>query len=420
MANEITKLTELIEQQNSVFEDYKKEVDALIEKQKNSEAGQAEIQEKVARMDAAFDMIDQLKNDLDLEIKKQAAATKINDAVEKDKHLKTFLNFIRKGDDEAEVKNQLRSLEKIQFKNAVDVTTGSNGEYAVPEQLSRMIYDLAAEIGSMRQICRVIQVSSDLKELVNKKGASAEWVGETTTRSETNTPSLAELSPYMGELSALPYATQRSLDDIFFDVGAWLVENVIEEFLEKEEAAFIAGDGSNKPKGFLGYTIEETADATRDFGALEYIATGEAAGFITPTASASPADCLIDTIAALKTKYLGGSRWLMNRTTRATVRKFKAYSTGDFIWQPGIVAGDPDRLLGYPVSISDQMPAVAANAYPIAFGNFRKGYTIVDRVGIRVLRDPYSNKPYVGFYTTKRVGGFVKDSQAIKIVKNEA
>jgi HK97 family phage major capsid protein len=416
---DLTKLTEQIEKQNSIFEDYKKEVSDLSDKQKNLEGGQGEIKEKLARMDEAFDEIDKLKEDFQKEAAKANAAAAVNDVVKNSKHAQTFKDFLRKGDS-PEIKAALKDFEKEIF-NSVDVTTGANGEYAVPDELSRIVYSLAGELNAMRSICRVIQVSSpNHEELVNTKGATAEWVGEKDTRSETDTPTLALLSPFWGELSALPYATQNSLDDIFFDVGNWLVENVIEAFIDAEEAAFISGNGTKKPKGFLAYDIEATADASRDFGNLENVVSGKADGFLTPTASASPADCLIDLIGKLKEKHLPGATFLMNRATKAAVRKFKAYSTGDFIWQPGIKAGQPDELLGYPIATSGSMPAVAADAYPLAFGNFKRGYTIVDRIGIRVLRDPYSNKPYVGFYTTKRVGGFVKDSQAIKILKISA
>lgn len=415
--SETDKVMKAIEEQNRILGEYQKDVNALTEKQKNAEAGQAEIKEKLARMDSALDAVDTAKAEFEAEVKKMRAIEAVADIVKTSAHAQSFVKFMRKGDS-PELSNQLRDFEKVMFKNAVDVTTGANGEFAVPDEMSRAIYDLAGAVNTMRSICRVIQVSTpNYEEIVNKKGASAAWVGETDARSATDTPSLAKLTPYFGELSAYPLSTQHALDDIFFDVGRWLVENVIEAFIDAEEAAFISGNGTSKPKGFLAYTINSSVDGTRDFGAIQYVASGAAAAFDTPTATVSPADAFIDAISALKPMHLGGAVFLMNRLTKATVRKFKDYATGNFIWQPGIAAGEPDLLLGYPLKTSDSMPAIGADAYPVAFGNFKKGYTIVDRLGVRVLRDPYSNKPYVGFYTTKRVGGFVKDSEAIKVIK---
>lgn len=413
----LSKVLDKIEEQNKIVSEYQKTVSALNEKQIKAEAGQAEIQEKLSRMDGALDAVDTAKAEFEAEIKRMKAIDAINETLKTSAHAQTFVNFMRKGENN-EVTDQLRNFEKAQFKNAVDVTTGANGEFAVPDELSRSIYQLAGAVNTMRSICRQIQTSSpNFEELVDTKGATSEWVGEKSARSETDSPSLAKLTPYWGELSAMPFSTQHALDDIFFDVGAWLVDSVIDSFVDAEEAAFIGGNGTNKPKGFLNYTINSTADATRGFGEIQYIASGDAAGFADASATVSPADCLIDMIAAIKSQHLREAAFLMNRATKATVRKFKEYSTGNFIWQPGIALGEPDQLLGYPLKISDSMPAIAGDAYPIAFGNFKRAYTIVDRLGVRMLRDPYTKKPYVGFYTTKRVGGFVKDSQAVKVLK---
>lgn len=413
----LSKVLDKIEEQNKIVSEYQKTVSALNEKQIKAEAGQAEIQEKLSRMDSALDAVDTAKAEFEAEIKRMKAIDAINETLKTSAHAQTFVNFMRKGENN-EVTDQLRNFEKAQFKNAVDVTTGANGEFAVPDELSRSIYQLAGAVNTMRSICRRIQTSSpNFEELVDTKGATSEWVGEKSARSETDSPSLAKLTPYWGELSAMPFSTQHALDDIFFDVGAWLVDSVIDSFVDAEEAAFIGGNGTNKPKGFLNYTINSTADATRGFGEIQYIASGDAAGFADASATVSPADCLIDMIAAIKSQHLREAAFLMNRATKATVRKFKDYSTGNFIWQPGIALGEPDQLLGYPLKISDSMPAIAGDAYPIAFGNFKRAYTIVDRLGVRMLRDPYTKKPYVGFYTTKRVGGFVKDSQAVKVLK---
>ena len=413
----IEKIMDAIEKQKTILTDYHKKVDELQDKVQKNEGGQGELKAQVDKMDAALDKLDKFKDDMDKELQKQKAIATVSTLV-KDEHLTTFENFIRKGDDNnPELKNKLLDLELKMFKNSTSVGTDANGGFAVPDQLSKVLYDLAGQINTMRGICRVIKVSTpNFKELVNLKGAASGWVGETDARSETGTPQLAQLTPFMGEQYANPYATQQSLDDIFFDVGQWLVENVLELFSDDEESAFISGNGTNKPKGILAYTLATTDDGTRAFGEIQYGTTGKADGFLAPTTSVSPVDCLIDLMALLKTKNLKGASFLMNRLTQATARKFKD-AQGAYIWQPSLTAGTPNMLLGHPVKISDDMPNIAADAYPIMFGNFKKGYTIVDRVGIRVLRDPYSAKPYVGFYTTRRVGGMVKDSEAIKVLK---
>jgi HK97 family phage major capsid protein len=202
---------------------------------------------------------------------------------------------------------------------------------------------------------------------------------------------------------------------VFFNVEQWLAENVGVEFGVQLGAAFVTGNGTDKPKGFLTYTINATADATRTFGQLQYVPSGEAATFKTATATVSPADCLVDLVHALKAGYRSGASWLMNSSTAAVVRKWKDID-GAFIWQRSIAAGQPDTLLGYPVEESADMPDIAANAYPVAFGNWKRGYVLVNRP-TRLLRDPYTNKPNVGFYTTRRVDGGVVNSEAIKLLK---
>ena len=203
------------------------------------------------------------------------------------------------------------------------------------------------------------------------------------------------------------------LDDAFFDVETWLAEELSEEFAEKEGTAFVLGDGVSKPKGFRTYPTEATADSSRDFGTLQYVPTGVADGF----PATDKADILIDLTTTLRAPYRKGAVWLMNSSSLAVVRKFKD-SNGDYIWRAGLIEGQPSLLLGYPVYEVEDMPSIGAGSFPIAFGNFKRGYTITDHVkGVRLLRDPYTNKPYVHFYTTKRVGGGIVNSQAIKLLK---
>ena len=210
------------------------------------------------------------------------------------------------------------------------------------------------------------------------------------------------------------------LDDSSFNVEAWLASEVAQEFASAENSKFLTGDGILCPKGFMAYTMALTADAARALGTLQYVKTAEAAAFPAASATVSPADCLINLQQALKPEFRGNATWLMNSATVGVVRKFKNAVQGDLIWLPGIVAGQPSTLLGKPIEEDEAMASIGANAFPIAYGDFKRGYTICDRIGTRVLRDPYTNKPYVMFYTTKRVGGFLTDSNSIKILKCEA
>lgn len=314
--------------------------------------------------------------------------------------------WIRKGRDDAE----LRALEA----KAWNIGTAGEGGYAVPEQLDRTIEKLLRDISPMRSLARVVPIgSSDYRKLVNVNGITSGWVGETAARPETPTSGLAEFRPPMGELYANPQVTQQALDDMFFDVEGELSAQLLEEFAVAEGAAFTTGNGTNKPKGFLAYTTAATADASRAYGTLQHIATGTAGAF----PASNPADVLYNVVGSLKRGYRMGSVWQMNKTTLFTVMKFKD-AEGQYLWQPRISENGLDiNLLGFPVMENEDMPTIAADALAMAFGNFRVGYIIVDRMGTRMLRDPYTNKPYVGFYTVKRVGGGVVNSQAIKVLK---
>lgn len=317
-----------------------------------------------------------------------------------------FDRYVRKGQDSADIK----ALEA----KAMSIGSGTDGGFAVPEEIDRTIEKLQRDLSPVRSVANVVRVgTSDYKKLVNKNGIASGWVGETDTRPATNTSLLAEVTPFMGELYANPQVTQQSLDDIFFDVEAEVSSQLVEEFSVAEGAAFISGNGTNKPKGFLAYTTAATADSSRAFGTLEHIATGVSADF----AASNKADIFFDTVSKLKAGYRAGSSWMMSKALMFEVMKLKD-TTGQYLWQPKLTdSGIGLNLLGFGVTEAEDMPVKAANALGIAFGNFKRGYTIVDRVGMRMLRDPYTNKPYVGFYTTKRVGGMVVNSEAIKLIK---
>lgn len=317
-----------------------------------------------------------------------------------------FDRFVRKGEDSADMKS-------LQAK-AWSIGTPADGGYAVPEQIDREIEKLMRDVSPMRSVCRVVRVgTSDYKKLVNVNGIASGWVGETAARPATNTSQLAEVIPPIGELYANPQVTQQALDDMFFDVEGELQAQLLEEFAVAEGAAFTSGNGTNKPKGFLDYTTAATADSSRAFGTLQHIATGVSGDF----AASNKADVFFSVVAAVKKAYRAGSVWMMPKTVLFEALRFKD-GQGQYLWQPSIQdSGLGIRLLGFMVEENEDMPAKAANSLSIAFGNFQRGYTIVDRMGMRMLRDPYTNKPYVGFYTTKRVGGAVINSEAIKLVK---
>ncbi len=400
------ELKDVLDQLGMAFEEYRKTNDARLEELRKTGHNSAELEEKLARIDGELKRLDEEKAKLEAKLNRPGLVNGNEDPV-KAEHKSAFLRWMRKGVEEG--------LADLQFK-AIQTGVDGDGGYAVPELLNREVYSLLQKATPMRNVCRVITVGAgEYKELVNKHGATSGWVGETDARAATNSPSLAELTPFMGEIYAYPQATQRALDDMFFDVEAWLAAELSDAFTTAENAAFTTGNGTNKPKGFLAYTTALTADGTRAFGSLQYLRTGVAAGL--PTTN--PGDLLIDVIHSLKAGHRANARWMMNSLTLAQVRKWKD-NENNYLWQPGLQAGVPSALLGYPVTENEDMPDVAADGYPIAFGDFRAGYTIVDRIGIRMLRDPYTNKPYVGFYSTMRVGGFLKDSEAIKLVKCEA
>lgn len=269
------------------------------------------------------------------------------------------------------------------------------------------------ETSPMRQYAAAQTIGTDaLEGLYDLDEASAGWVGETESRPETDTPQLQRWRIPVHEQYAKPHATQKLLDDATIDMEAWLENKVRDKFARVENAAFVNGDGVNKPRGFLTYGAGTTLPGT-----IEQIATGVNGGF---AAAPDGGDALIDLITALKMPYRASAVFAMNRTTTGAVRKLKD-SDGAYLWRPGIAAGQPATLLGYPQAPLEDMPDFnATGALAIAFGDFRQAYQIVDRMGIRVLRDPYSNKPYVQFYSTKRVGGDVVNFEALKLLAFEA
>jgi len=294
-------------------------------------------------------------------------------------------------------------------------TTDAAGGYAVPEEIDTEIGRLLTSISPIRAIANVVRVgSSGYRKLVTAGGTPSGWVSETAGRPETSTPNFIEVAPPFGELYANPAASQAMLDDAAFDVEAWLASEIATEFARAEGSAFVGGNGVNRPKGFLAGPTSAQTDSSRPFGTLQYLATGAAGGF-----GGNPGDRLIDLVQTLRPPYRQGASFVMNSATASAIRKFKT-TDGAFLWQPGLSAGQPDTLLGYPVVEAEDMPDVAADSLSVAFGNFRVGYLIAERTETQILRDPYTNKPFVHFYATKRIGGQVVNSEAIKLLKFSA
>jgi HK97 family phage major capsid protein len=299
---------------------------------------------------------------------------------------------------------------------AVDGSTGASGGYAVPRDIDGVIDGVLASISPIRAIANVVRVgSSGYRKLVTTGGVASGWAAENAARAETATPSFAEIAPPMGDLFANPAATQAMLDDAAFDVEGWLAIEIAQEFARAEGAAFVNGDGVNKPKGFLTAPKSAQEDGVRPFGTLQYLVTGVDGDF----PKVEPEDRLIDLVQSLRAPYRQGAVFVMNSFTLAFIRKMKT-ADGAFVWSPGLVQGQPDTLLGYPVVEAEDMPDIGAGSTPIAFGNFRAGYLIAEREETAILRDPFTHKPFVHFYATRRVGGIVANSEAIKLLKFSA
>lgn len=377
------------------FAEFKEKNDARLDA---IDAEKGKLADSVDSLNEKLGELDSLKSDLESLMKKQNRPGSTEQGSEEYKS--AFGAFVRKGDSsELETKD-------------VNVGTDSDGGFAVPEELDRNILQLERDMSPMRQLCNVITVGTDeYKRLVNLGGTASGWVGETDARPKTGSPTLAQITAHMGEIYANPAATQRSLDDTFFNVEAWIEEELAREFSEQENLAFLSGDGSNKPKGLMAYTMSADDDSSRTFGQFQYKMTESSGEF--------GGDDLINLVYALKQAYRRNASWMCNGMTLAKARLLKD-AQNNYLWQPGLQADQPSLLLGRPVAENEDMPGVAANSNALAFGDFNRGYTIVDRIGTRMLRDPYTNKPNVQFYTTRRTGGMATDTQAVKFLRVKA
>ena len=319
-------------------------------------------------------------------------------------HAKAFAAYLRCGDDDG-----LRNLQ-LEGK-ALNTAVAAEGGYLVDPVTSETIRGVLKTTSSLRQVASVVNVeATSFDVLVDHTDMGSGWASETATLTETTTPQIDRISIPLHELSAMPKASQRLLDDSAFDIESWLANRIADKFARAEAAAFVIGDGADKPKGFLTHT--KVANGSWAWGSLGYVATGAAGDF----ASLNASDAVVDLVYALEAEYRANATFVMNSKTAGAVRKMKD-ADGRFLWSDGLQAGEPARLMGYPVLIAEDMPDIAANAYAIAFGDFKNGYTIAERPDLRILRDPFSAKPHVLFYASKRVGGDVSDFAAIKLLK---
>ncbi len=354
----------------------------------------ADIDQKLQAQDNRLTMLDRKNNTAGRPALSAAAATEAP-------HRKAFAAYLRSGDDAG-----FRGLEAEA--KALNTAVAGDGGYLVDPQTSETIQSVLRATASIRRIANVVAVDATSYDvLIDTTEAGAGWATETANSTETTTPTIERIAIALHELSALPKASQRLLDDSAFDIETWLAGRVAEKFARAEAAAFISGDGVDKPKGFLAHSA--VAEGSQIWGQLGYIATGVSGSLV-------DADRLVDLVYALGANYRANGSFVMNSKTAGTIRKMKD-ADGRFLWSDGLSAGEPARLLGYPVLVAEDMPDIGADTTAIAFGDFSAGYTVAERPDLRILRDPFSAKPHVLFYATKRVGGDVSDFEAIKLLK---
>jgi HK97 family phage major capsid protein len=316
-------------------------------------------------------------------------------------HQKAFAAYLRSGEDEG-----LRDL-PLEGK-AMSTAVAADGGYLVDPQTSDTIKSALTATASIRAIASIVTVESTSYDvLIDHTEMGSGWANEAANLSESATPQIDRITIPVNELSAMPKISQRLLDDSAFDIEGWLAGRIADKFARSEASAFVNGDGVDKPKGFLDYpTVDEMIWT---WGNIGYVVTGTAGAI-------DDGDPIIELVYALGAEYRANATFVMNSKTAGTVRKLKD-ADGRFLWSDGLSQGEPARLMGYPVLIAEDMPDVGTDTTPIAFGDFANGYTIAERPDVRVLRDPFSAKPHVLFYATKRVGGAVSDFNAIKLLK---
>ena len=384
------------------FETFKAENDIRLGEIERRGSADGLSEEKVSRINSALDEQRGLIDQLMLRQARPALGGSVPRTGLQMQHKAAFEAYVRKGEPGA-----LAALEA----KALSITSSTDGGYLVPPETEAAVTLAMRDISPIRAIASVQQVSSNVYlKPFSTNGFAAGWVGEAAARPQTATTTLSNLTFQTMELYAMPAATGQLLDDSIVNIDQWIADEVKVTFAQQEGTAFVIGDGISKPKGFLSYPM--IAQASYAWGSLGYLATGVAGAL----PAANPSDRLIDLVYTLKAQYRPNARWIMSRGTQAVVRKLKD-QYGDYLWQPALTPGGAPSLMGFPIAESEDMPTIATGSFSLGFGDFGRGYLIVDRVGMRILRDPFTVKPYVLFYTTKRVGGGVQDFDAIKLMK---
>ena len=407
MSDELKKTIEAI---GTAFEEFKTENNNKLKEIEAKGSADPILSEKVDKINAELTQLTEVKNQLDTLDKAVAKMKTVpgggSTVVDKAKteHREAFENWFRKGGEA-----NLEAVKQLQVKAGLSTLSDPDGGYIVaPPEFDKAIDRVAGTISVMRNLATVRSIgTNEYKKIVNVGGASSGWVAEKETRSETNTPTLKEIAINQKEIYAEPGCTQLSLDDSYMDLASWLADEVSVEFTEQEGEAFVTGDGVAKPHGIAGYTM--VTNASYEWGKVGYVPGGHATLL-------NSADKLIDLQHALKPSYRNGATWLCNDITCSKIRSLKD-GDGAYIWRPGLTEGTPDMLLGKPITYDDNVADIGAGNFPLFFGNFKRAYLILDRMGIRILRDPYTSKGNVLLYTTKRVGGGIVMFEAIKALK---
>lgn len=436
--SDIIEIKNLIEKQGQAWEEFKKTNDELVKAKADGKAV-ADLEAKLAKINEDMDQLAELKSefdkfvaasqrpgaggqekaDLEAECKSwnamlradfQSKGRAIPAEVSPDQYAlykSAFFSLVRHGD-----------IERLSADERKAMSAGSDpdGGYLLPTPTVGRMVKKVYEQSTMRQLANVLTISTDaLEGIVDNDEADAGWVSEIGTRNDTDTPQVGKYRIEAHEMYAQPKVTQKLIDDAATDVEAWLADKVADKFARVEGAAFWTGDGVGKPRGLAAYATAATGDGSRAWGTFEHIKSGADGAF-----ASTKADPLQDLIGAFKDQYLQNAAFVMRREVRTAIRKMKEATSDRYLWEPSLQAGQPDRLLGYPVRIDQYMPALAKDSLSLAFGDFKEAYTIVDRIGVRTLRDPYTAKPYIRFYSTKRTGGGAINFEAVKFLKFSA
>ena len=374
------------------FEEFKRTNDGRLSELERRGSADVVTEDKIARLNQA---LDNAKSAIDrANVERARPRLEGGRAMIVDEYKDAFAAYVKRGEEKA-----------------LSIGSNPDGGYLVPTETDTEITRLMTALSPIRSVASVRQVSTSVfKKPVTVTGPATGWVAETADRTETAGQSIDALNFPTAELYAMPAATSAFLDDAAVDVAQWIADEVNAAFAQQEGTAFVTGNGTNKPKGFLAETT--VADASWVWGKLGYLATGVSGDL----AASNKSDILVDLVYSLKAGYRQNASWVMNRKTQALIRKLKDDSD-NYIWQPAATSDGKATLMGFPLVEAEDMPDVAAASLSIAFGDFKRGYLVVDRTGVNVLRDPYSAKPYVLFYTTKRVGGGVQNFEAIKLLK---